>query len=101
MRSKSLQFAEGFRLAPSTPRGQVAEMTLRRGASTGGPDNSHPRSDQWLYVVAGNGEATVDGRNRKLDPGTLLLIEKGESHEIRNTGTTNLQTLTFYAPPAY
>jgi hypothetical protein len=32
---------------------------------------------------------------------TLLLIERGDTHEIRNTGTTPLKTLNFYVPPAY
>jgi len=31
----------------------------------------------------------------------LLLIERGDRHEIRNTGTIPLTTLNFYAPPAY
>lgn len=34
-------------------------------------------------------------------PGTLLLIEKGDRHEIRNTGRAALRTLNFYVPPAY
>lgn len=101
MRSKSLTHAEGFRIAASTNTGQVAEMTLCPGDSTGGPDNSHHGADQWLYVVAGQGRATVNGRQRKLSATTLLLIEKGEVHEIRNTGDDNLQILTFYSPPVY
>jgi mannose-6-phosphate isomerase-like protein (cupin superfamily) len=28
-------------------------------------------------------------------------IEKGEQHEIRNTGRVLLRTLNFYVPPAY
>ena len=30
-----------------------------------------------------------------------MLIERGEEHEIRNTGRGNLKTLNFYVPPAY
>ncbi|MGH8233406.1 MAG: cupin domain-containing protein [Rhodanobacteraceae bacterium] len=101
MRSKALNFEQGFRVGPGTLRGQVAEMTLRKGESTGGPGNAHDDSDQWLYVIAGRGEAIVNGRQRVLESGTVLLIEKGEAHEIRNTGTTNLRTLNFYSPPAY
>jgi oxalate decarboxylase/phosphoglucose isomerase-like protein (cupin superfamily) len=32
---------------------------------------------------------------------SLVLIERGQNHEIRNVGTTNLKTLNFYVPPAY
>jgi mannose-6-phosphate isomerase-like protein (cupin superfamily) len=36
-----------------------------------------------------------------LRAGTLLLIERGERHEIRNTGRAPLRTLNVYVPPAY
>jgi oxalate decarboxylase/phosphoglucose isomerase-like protein (cupin superfamily) len=34
-------------------------------------------------------------------PGTLVLIERGVTHEIRNAGRTPLKTLNLYVPPAY
>jgi mannose-6-phosphate isomerase-like protein (cupin superfamily) len=37
----------------------------------------------------------------KLKPGTVLLIEAGERHEIRNIGRALLKTISVYAPPAY
>ena len=30
-----------------------------------------------------------------------MLIQRGDAHEIRNTGRTPLKTLNFYVPPAY
>jgi hypothetical protein len=33
-------------------------------------------------------------------PGTLLLIERGSTHQIRNTGRTPLKALSLYVPPA-
>jgi mannose-6-phosphate isomerase-like protein (cupin superfamily) len=36
-----------------------------------------------------------------LKPGSLLLIEHGDQHEIRNTGRQLLKTLNIYSPPAY
>ena len=80
---------------------QAAVMTLDPGRSTGGPDNRHPDSDQWLFVVSGTGEATVDGRDVALEAGDLVLIEAGEPHEIRNEGTDPVETLNLYVPPAY
>jgi oxalate decarboxylase/phosphoglucose isomerase-like protein (cupin superfamily) len=29
------------------------------------------------------------------------LIERGETHEVRNTGRTPMNTLNVYVPPAY
>ena len=90
-----------FGVVASTARSQGAVMTLQAGERTGGPDNVHPDSDQWLFVVSGRGEAIVGGRDVPLSPGSLLLIEAGETHEVRNTGEAPLETLNVYAPPAY
>ena len=76
-------------------------MTIPPGDSEGGPENAHRGADQWLFVLAGKGVAIGTARRVALREGTLLLIEKGEHHEIRNTGRSNLQTLVFYTPPAY
>jgi mannose-6-phosphate isomerase-like protein (cupin superfamily) len=58
-------------------------------------------SDQWLFVVAGRGVAKVEGQRYALKLGSLLLIEHGDQHEIRNTGRQLLKTINFYSPPAY
>jgi mannose-6-phosphate isomerase-like protein (cupin superfamily) len=76
-------------------------MTLPPGESEGGPDNRHRGSDQWLFVVSGKGVAIVDKQRVRLQAGGVLLIERGQMHEIRNTGTTPLKTVNFYVPPAY
>jgi mannose-6-phosphate isomerase-like protein (cupin superfamily) len=40
-------------------------------------------------------------RHVPLQAGTLVLIEHGDRHEIRNNGRAPLKTLNFYVPPAY
>jgi mannose-6-phosphate isomerase-like protein (cupin superfamily) len=80
---------------------QAATMILAPGQSTGGPDNRHERSDQWLYVKSGHGIAVVDGDTHDLRPGALVCIERGETHEIRNDGEEPLETVNVYAPPVY
>ena len=76
-------------------------MVLAPGESTGGPNNHHERSDQWLYVQSGVGVATVDGEEYDLHAGELVLIEPGEDHEISNEGDEPLVTVNVYAPPEY
>ena len=82
---------------------QAAMMTLKPGQSTSdeGPVNEHPRCEQWVYVVSGAGRATVGKRRATLREGSLLLIGKGEPHQITNTAKAPLVTLNIYAPPAY
>jgi len=91
---------------------QAAMMTLQsRQSSSDEVSNEHPASEQWLYVIAGVGTATVVARSKKtrtlkehsvkIRAGTLLLIEKGERHRIQNTGRRPLRTINFYIPKAY
>ena len=101
MHAKALRFGEGFRVAFAVRKAQAAEMVIAPGDSEGGADNRHRGADQWLYVVAGTGVAIVEGRRVPLKAGRLLVIERGERHEVRNTGRTLLKTLNFYYPPAF
>lgn len=101
MARKQLRFGKGFIVALKNSRAQAATMVLASGDAEGGPDNRHRGSDQWLYVVSGVGAARVGRRTQRLKAGTLLLIERGTTHEIRNTGRTLLKTLNIYTPPAY
>jgi mannose-6-phosphate isomerase-like protein (cupin superfamily) len=102
MKHLHIQPKEGFSVLTSTPRSQAAIMVLDPGEATGGPDNKHDNSDQWLYVLSGIGRATVTGKQVDIGPGSLLLIEAGETHEIVNTSDSeSLETINVYAPPEY
>lgn len=101
MKRKRLRFGEGFRVALRNRRAQAAEMVLPPGGAEGDAGNRHRGADQWLFVVAGTGAALMKGRRVPLRPGTLLLIERGDRHEIKNTGRRPLRTLNVYVPPAY
>jgi mannose-6-phosphate isomerase-like protein (cupin superfamily) len=101
MQRQQLSFKRGFRVAIDEKHAQAAEMTIAPGGKEGGADNRHRGADQWLFVVSGSGEARIQGRKFELAPGMLVLIERGEKHEIRNTGSEALKTLNFYVPPAY
>src|SRR5688500_17777844 len=101
MKRTKFRFGKGFHVAVGNKRSQAAQMVLEPGETEGGADNHHGGADQWLYVVSGSGVAIVDAKRIPLLPETLILIERGENHEIRNTGKTPLRTVNFYVPPAY
>lgn len=101
MKHKTLSLQSDFAVAFTVRKVQAAEMTLAPGSKTGGPDNRHRGADQWIYVVSGRGLALVDGAQQPLQAGSLLVIEHGETHEIRCTGEAPLRTVNFYSPPAY
>lgn len=98
---KHLRFGKGFSVAMGNQRAQSATMVIAPGDSEGGPDNRHRGADQWLFVLSGSGVAIVSGRKHRLQRHSLVLIERGSTHEIRNTGRTPLKTINLYVPPAY
>jgi mannose-6-phosphate isomerase-like protein (cupin superfamily) len=101
MPTKQLHFGKGFSVALTNRRGQAATMVLAPGDCEGGPQNRHRGADQWLFVFSGRGVAILGGRARHIKTGSLVLIERGTTHEIRNTGRAPLKTLNIYVPPAY
>ncbi|ADI16020.1 cupin domain-containing protein [Truepera radiovictrix] len=101
MKLLQLEFNHFFEVVAETKRAQAAVMTLPPGQRTGGEDNVHETSDQWLFVVSGRGEATVAGERVTLAPGSLLIIEAGETHEIAAQSAEPLRTLNLYTPPEY
>jgi len=101
MQSFIIAGKHAWKVLGKTTRSQAAEMVIAPGDSEGSPTNRHPKSDQWLYVRSGSGVAFVEGRKIPLKPGSLLLIEKGERHQIIASAKTSLKTINFYSPPAY
>ena len=101
MHKKHLRFGRGFRVIPGNRFSQAAEMVLEPGDAEGDSQNRHRGADQWLFVLSGSGQATVNGKPHRISRGSLLFIERKEKHEIKNTGKALLRTLNFYAPPAY
>ena len=101
MKHEQLNFRTGFRVSVGNKNSQGAVMVLAAGGTEGGPDNKHNEADQWLIVTEGTGAAMVNGRKLSLKAGTMVLIEAGDRHEIRNTGRGLLKTVNVYLPPAY
>ena len=66
--------------------------------STVKPAHVHPDSEELIYVISGNGKVYVDGDVRELEPGTAVLFEKGSIHMVRNSGTTEMKVICFFAP---
>lgn len=101
MQQHELSPSRGFAVVAATDRSETATMVLDPGMSTGGPGHRHQDSDQWLYVLSRSGRAVVEGTTVELAPGSLLLIEPKETHQITNTGDEPLRTLNVHVPPEY
>jgi mannose-6-phosphate isomerase-like protein (cupin superfamily) len=52
-------------------------------------------------VLSGEGVAIINGKRCSLRKNTLLVIRRGDRHEIRNSRVATLHTLNLYVSPAY
>lgn len=101
MQGTIVTYANDFEMLIGDSYSQAASMVIAPGGHEGGPDNAHQGADQWLYVVSGEGEAVINDRILSLNKDSLVLIQRGDRHEIRNTGSRPMKTLNIYVPPAY
>lgn len=101
MQFAHIQYREAFQIVAGNHQSQAGVMVISPGRSEGGPNNRHRGADQWLYIASGEGTMILDGHECVLTAGMLVLIERGETHEIKATGGMPLKTLNFYVPPAF
>ena len=73
----------------------LAEARLPAGRST--DRHYHKLSEEFYFVIEGNGEMVVDGKTRRVGPGDAILIPAGAWHQI--TAVADLRFLCCCAPP--
>lgn len=102
MKHARTETRKAFAVVLESSAAQAAIMILKPGASSGEFGNEHPAAEQWLYVISGSGTVRYGTKRRSLSEGSLILIPRGESHQIINSGARGtLRTLNLYVPPAY
>ncbi|MFQ6077027.1 MAG: cupin domain-containing protein [Candidatus Bathyarchaeia archaeon] len=68
--------------------------------SPGSTTGSHTHDvDEFMYMVSGRGEGTVEGEVFPLTPDVLLFAPAGAGHEIKNTGDETLKIFCVFTPP--
>jgi mannose-6-phosphate isomerase-like protein (cupin superfamily) len=63
--------------------------------SPGMATTPHHHADMFelFFVASGSGQAVVNGEQIAIEPGTLLLIEPGERHELLNSAGSELTVI--------
>lgn len=54
------------------------------------PEQAHAESDEFLYVIGGEGRAYVAGRDERLKAGVLLFVPRGVPHALAAVGRNPL-----------
>lgn len=101
MKRKNLRLESRFHVILGNHDSHAAEMALPPGDAESSSQNRHRGVDQWVYILSGTGVTKVNSKRYLLKEASLMLIERGDEHEIRNTGRDMLRTLNIYVPPAY
>jgi quercetin dioxygenase-like cupin family protein len=66
--------------------------------STVQPAHCHPDGEELIYIIEGEGKVYVDGIIKPMKAGTAVLFEKGSKHMVRNSGSTEMKVICFFAP---
>lgn len=77
---------------------QLVVMALRPGEEIG--EEVH-EVDQFIYLVAGDGEAVMAGVVAPFEEGDALCVPAGSLHNVRNTGDGPMKLFTVYSPPQH
>jgi mannose-6-phosphate isomerase-like protein (cupin superfamily) len=96
-----------FAVLHTTPRTQVATMTVPPGQEAGPPE-VHEGEDQVFLFIEGAAHVRVwehgpDREPKELHakPGDILVVPAGLQHWVRSTGSEPLFFFTVYGPPSY
>jgi mannose-6-phosphate isomerase-like protein (cupin superfamily) len=60
-------------------------------------DHAHADADEFLYVIAGEGAANVDGAAHRLRAGTLVFVPRDVTHRFSQSGRNPLIVLSVRA----
>jgi len=88
-----------------TPESGVSEsfslnVVVIKAGNTVKPAHSHPKHEELIYVVGGEGKAFIDGEIFSIHGGTAVLFPKKSIHMLRNTGKVDMKVVCFFTPQA-
>ena len=92
--------ARSIKVLFAPDRGAVDELTFSVvliDAASGTDYHVHDRPE-LIYIVAGQGEAIVDGATLEIEADTALFVRTGEWHQIRNSGADVMKLATVFVP---
>lgn len=77
-------------------KSQLVVMDIKPGEDVG--EEVHEHVEQVLFFVAGQGTAVLDGEERAVSAGDVVVVSPGTRHNFTNTGSESLKIYTVYSP---
>ncbi len=60
----------------------------------------HHKSESFIYVIEGDCEIRINGTPHRIGKETMVYLDPGDKHYIKNVGKTNMIMLEAFAPQA-
>lgn len=76
---------------------QLVVMCLQAGEEIG--VETHDAVDQFLRIESGSGKSILNGEESEVSAGYAVVVPAGTTHNIINTGQTQLKLYSVYSPP--
>ena len=94
--SLAVKNAEFRRVLYTAKHCQLVVMSLKPQEEIGAEVHT---LDQFFRVEEGTGEAILDGVRTPIRAGFAVVVPAGATHNIINTGVSQLKLYTLYSPP--
>jgi mannose-6-phosphate isomerase-like protein (cupin superfamily) len=78
-------------------RTQLVVMDIPPGGEIG--EEVHPHVEQALFFLDGQGVSILNGEEKPIGKGDVVIVTPGTRHNFKNTGAEPLKIFTLYAPP--
>lgn len=59
----------------------------------------HEEIEQIMYILTGKMFVNIEGKEKVLSEGDVVIIPKKAMHEVKNAGDSNLRFVLIYSPP--
>lgn len=78
------------------PRSQLISITVPPGQDLG--EETHDNNDQILFIIAGKGEAVLDGEAKFVGPRDAVFVAAGTLCNLKNIGRRPLRLFSMRSP---
>ncbi len=78
-------------------KSQLVVMEIPPGGEIG--EETHEHVEQTLFFLSGEAKAFLNGEEKNIKEGDVVVVTPGTKHNFINTGTESLKVYTVYAPP--
>lgn len=78
-------------------KSQLVAMNIPAGGEIG--QETHTHVEQTLFILSGSGKTILNGEEKEIGAGDVVVVTPGIQHNFINTGSEPLKIYTIYSPP--